>query len=158
MTKWLSGIFALGLLSSLAWAQIADHESSLVIELDKASGMWTMVCDIEVDGIVPFDDHRVSASVQYQVSGTTAITIARSDFDILGNERSKSELTYGQFAFEAKKMGDRLTVGVDLSWPAAGAANGEAFICVINVTKLEGGIPVRGGIARMQVAQTVYSY
>ena len=159
MTRRILAVFTLLLLSIPAWSQqMLDHESSFAIELDKATGMWAMECELEVDGVNPLEDHRIYASVQYQVSGTTAITIAQSYFDIFGDERSKSELTSGQFAFEAKKMGDRLKVGITLSWPAAGAPQGEGFICGISAFRLVDGVEVYGGIARMLNTQHVFSY
>jgi hypothetical protein len=159
MAKQLSGFIALLLVSPFAWSQILDHESSFTIELDKTTGMWTMECELEADGIDVLDDHRINASVQYKNSSMSfALMIAQSYFDIFGDERTKSELTSGQFPFEAKKMGDRLNVGISLSWPAAGDPQGEGFICAINAHKLEGGVPVYGGIARMHVSQDVFSY
>ena len=138
MAKQLLGVLALLLVSPFAWSQILDNESSLVIDLDQVTGTWTVECELEVDGIDALDDHFVSASVQYnEPSLSFAITLARSDFEILAGERSKSELTDGQFAFEAKKMGKKLVVGIDLSWPAVGTTEG--FICGIGVYQLENG-------------------
>ncbi|NNK29767.1 MAG: hypothetical protein HKP04_02815 [Flavobacteriaceae bacterium] len=110
-----------------------DKDSMFSVGYDSVTGTWTMECELEVGGIIASDDHSVSASVQYSVAGTTAITIARSDFDIFGSERRKSESTNGLIPSEAKKMGDRLRVGVDLSWPVTGAGNIEGFICGINI-------------------------
>ena len=142
MSKQTSIFLTLLLLSSPSWGQLLDYESSFEVGLDNATGMWTLECEIEVDGIVPFEDHRITGSIEYQIAGTTSIFIARSDFDILGSERSKSELTNGQFAFEAKKKGDKLVIGIELSWPAARAVQGEGIGCAINVSKLDNGSPV----------------
>jgi hypothetical protein len=150
MSKRILILPALLLFSFPAWAQSLDKDSSFAVELDNITGMWMLECELEVDGIVAFEDHGVSASVQYRVAGTTAITIARSDFDIFGSERSKSESAAGLFAFEAKKMGDRLSVGIDLSWPSAGAQ--ESFICVINISRIT--LPSTF-LAGLQITQTL---
>ena len=158
MAKQLSGFIALLLVSPFAWSQILDHESSFTIELDKTTGMWTVECELEADEINPLDDYKINASVQYSNNSMSfALLIAQSYFDIFGDERSKSELTGGQFPFEARKMGDRLKVGISLSWPAAGDPQGEGFTCGIYIRRLEDGVVVDNG-ANMLVTQSVSSY
>ena len=154
MTKQLLGVLALLLVSPFAWSQILDHESSLVVDLDQVTGTWTVECELEVDGIDALYGHRISASMQYNnPSMSFAITLARSDFDILAHERSKSELTDGQFPFEARKMGKKLVVGIDFSYPAAGTVEG--FICGISIDQLENGTPNK--LAIMLGSRTEYS-